>query len=694
MVFIIRWLYKKHVLFTGVFFVALLTTPFLDFFFVGLQYLYHCERKTQMDENKTPTSGKTPSWSKKTTDSVKDSAKKQITNKAKESKVGKLGENIKDKKDMASKIKSAISDPKSAVMNEGLSTASNMASQGKLGEGAKNVSDKIEKTKDTAKKVTNTVDKAKKVGTTVSKVASTAASVAPEVGIGAGAMLLFLKLKAQLHSLVIGVYTNSAFIVAMGLFKGVTGAIGGAISAVKGFFAFASSAVSGLLSVSSSVANLIVGVSATTVMAATISPVAVGINHVVNRTDDSCIVQSVSASELPGGGSDANADWTQPDTQANKNAKGYWDYWVGKGFGGAAVAGVLGNIAHEGGFNTLDRAQGKGDGGTGTGLFAGVVPDGGGGGSYQFTPYTKFAPLRDKKWKDLKAQSDFVWASEVQNASWKKEYAHSTNAKDAAQKWMELYERPASTNHPERGDTAEQVYKLFGGDNVHPDDSLLGNTDDTANGNDSSAGRESSKAANCGADLYDSNEPDGSGTYTSAAGTAWKPNEVPDDVKKFIHDPKSAGLGYSNGNGWFNPGNQCVHFSSSYFWKIWGLGENDKVMVDYGAHSADTWAKHLGTESSKTPKAGAVASVPGNSPGGYSEYGHTYLVEHVFANGDILIAEQNWPDKSGASWGGDPLSPEGGHPNTWNFRIIKKEVYQNENDLFTVPKDGKLTWKN
>ncbi|MCW0928010.1 MULTISPECIES: phage tail tip lysozyme [Weissella] len=98
-----------------------------------------------------------------------------------------------------------------------------------------------------------------------------------------------------------------------------------------------------------------------------------------------------------GGGDTVTGNWTVQGTTANQHAKEIWDYWVGKGFSGAASAGVLGNVDVEGGFSIPDRAQGHYTDDASSQISKGVVPVGGGGGYYQFTPYDKFAPLGSEK---------------------------------------------------------------------------------------------------------------------------------------------------------------------------------------------------------------------------------------------------------------------------------------------------------
>lgn len=174
----------------------------------------------------------------------------------------------------------------------------------------------------------------------------------------------------------------------------------------------------------------------------------------------------------------------------------------------------------------------------------------------------------------------------------------------------------------------------------------------------------------------------GSGTATAGAGTTWAEGKLPAEMAKYVTNPKTLGMGYSNSTGWFNPGNQCVMLSSSYFKNYWGLSQS--VMVMLGKDSASDWAQALGGKVSSTPKDGAIASVPGGTPNeGGSYAGHTFIVSHVFENGDILIIEQNLSGLSG----------EGNGTNcTWNYRLIKKSTYTNDHFTFFTP-EGKTPVK-
>lgn len=180
-------------------------------------------------------------------------------------------------------------------------------------------------------------------------------------------------------------------------------------------------------------------------------------------------------------------------------------------------------------------------------------------------------------------------------------------------------------------------------------------------------------------------DADGSGSISGGKGVKhWGRNSVPKDVKKYIHDPHKAGLAWANSSGWFNPGDQCVHFSSSYFALLWTGLSNRRVMVPEGKDSARMWASANGGKTSKTPHAGAIASCPGSVSGiSTSGAGHTWIVLHVLSNGDTIIAEQNMPGLSGEG---------NGTYCTWNFGRIPKSVSDKYVTYYTPGKGHKLTW--
>lgn len=184
-------------------------------------------------------------------------------------------------------------------------------------------------------------------------------------------------------------------------------------------------------------------------------------------------------------------------------------------------------------------------------------------------------------------------------------------------------------------------------------------------------------------------EIDGTGQVPSdLSRIPWTPDTLPASLKKYAYDPKDAGLGYGNQVGWY-PGiqtGQCVGLASSYFTLIypdWNKDGRGKVRPMGDGHTtAVGWASHYGEKVGPNPAAGSIFSddTSINAAGGG---GHTAIVQHVFANGDILVAETNI---SGAS--GD----NNGEKYTWSWRLFDKERYQSQNWRFFKPSKFEPQW--
>lgn len=229
------------------------------------------------------------------------------------------------------------------------------------------------------------------------------------------------------------------------------------------------------------------------------------IEKIDGKDDDEGDVSTNTASGQAG-------SWTQEGTKANEIATEMWNYWKDKGFGGPAIAGVMGNVAHEGGFDIPDRAEGHYGGDSKTdGISEGNIPAimshypvgntggrEGGAGHYQFTPYSKYAPAGDSKWKSTKSQSDFVWSSEVQKAKWLNEYINLDSVDAAVDMWFVKYERGMSLN-PAKIESGKKAYEVFGGSSISAD-SALANAVDTANEGIEQEKKRSNSINNCGDD--------------------------------------------------------------------------------------------------------------------------------------------------------------------------------------------------
>lgn len=174
-------------------------------------------------------------------------------------------------------------------------------------------------------------------------------------------------------------------------------------------------------------------------------------------------------------------------------------------------------------------------------------------------------------------------------------------------------------------------------------------------------------------EILDEQLEDNTGVWPDdVQGWAWTPASLPESLKKFTHDPEKYGLQYNGSKGWLEKSGQCVDFSNSYYSVLYP----NQAGITYGnGHlTAQRWAERFGEKLSDIPHAGSVFSCEN----AYSDgAGHTGIVEHVFANGDILVIEQNTAPYSGDS---------AGKPNTWNWRKITKAEYQGK------MKDEKRTW--
>lgn len=187
-----------------------------------------------------------------------------------------------------------------------------------------------------------------------------------------------------------------------------------------------------------------------------------------------------------------------------------------------------------------------------------------------------------------------------------------------------------------------------------------------------------SSATSGGGSTGGSLQGDGTGTHTQAVpagwGLAWKPSDLPEELKKYALDPTSIGIQYGsawggssaspNESGWLNFtdsfgaewAGQCTEFAATMQWHMWSKdGANFHNTAGDGAVVAPNVASKAGISVTQTPKAGATFSTSDGS------YGHVGIVSHVFENGDVLIIEQNISGYSGYN---------NGTPNTWNYRLV------------------------
>ncbi len=172
-----------------------------------------------------------------------------------------------------------------------------------------------------------------------------------------------------------------------------------------------------------------------------------------NEPESSITVDGIVSSSAA-----SDADWTKPGTTAYKTAKKVFMAWVNLGLDGGAAAGIVGWTQTEGGTVMIGRAEGHfGNDIKANSIMYGNVPIGqsyyktaAGGGIYQFTPYTKYAPLNDPKWEDADAMNDFV-AKAILNGDWNAGMDMSGKSRS--------FEQMAKEKDPQSATLAWQAYE-------------------------------------------------------------------------------------------------------------------------------------------------------------------------------------------------------------------------------------------
>lgn len=267
----------------------------------------------------------------------------------------------------------------------------------------------------------------------------------------------------------------------------------------------------------------------------------------------------------------SNSDWTKKGTVANQTAEKVFNAWVSKGLSGASASGIVGWVNSEGGFAMIGRAEGHYGNDLKTNSIAfNVRPTGlsyytteAGGGIYQITPFTKYAPLGDPKWEDADAMNAFVMKS-IKSGDWNKamdlsggnhsfeEMAQMTDPKQATLVWN-AYERgnTAYINKAQKTADGQKAYEIFNGSKYKFDaekfsKSFGGGSKTSSSGksdiiSDSTVLSLCDSASNAVQGLF-GKDKSGKVKYTSY--NAWKPDQLPSDLKKYAIDPKSVGLFY------------------------------------------------------------------------------------------------------------------------------------------------------
>lgn len=345
-------------------------------------------------------------------------------------------------------------------------------------------------------------------------------------------------------------------------------------------------------------------------------------------------------------GDSSGGSWETEGTKAHGIAKNMWNFWKNKGFGGSAIAGVMGNVDHEGGFDITDRAEGHyGSTSKENGISEGNVPavgagypvgasgkPEGGAGHYQFTPYSKFAPVGDEKWKSTEKQSDFVWNSEVKSASWLTKYINETSPETAAEHWSAWFERPASYD-TRKSASAKKAYQVFGGANISPDSSLANATESANDGEEESKEREA-KTNGCSS----------SNSSTSANPSSGKIVALAKELLGYFSYLQVHGESYIGSIE--NPKKSGVTDCSGFVWLVLaraGYKVPDNMAWFTGSMETDARKNHEWLEEIKASEAKAGDIVIVNVGGGAGSNGHTAILvedwkdEPLISNSTVII---------------------------------------------------------
>lgn len=517
-------------------------------------------------------------------------------------------------------------------------------------------------------------------------------------GKATGGLYLLNKLLNGLRALLTSILNSAPVQAAITIVSMVTSITSTISSFITGLVAN----VGSLLGIGTTAAGVVTGgVMSGIALVVTIGGMAVGsvFMNPIQNTDPSCSTLPTEDTSVYVDGSGAGGgDWLQKGTTGYKNAKYYFDLLTKKvGFSGAGGAGAVANGRRESGVELDPKSKNPGGGVAGTFQWSGWNGSqknkgnriAGGG---FIDPYKDSDLTKENEGKLL------VWELNRSKKDVKMKVGKAKDPVQAAKDWSVGYEGIVATDLTQTKESdisawAKSAYKTFGGSSITANDSLLGSSDDTASENDNKAAEDSQK--NCGDDVGGDNV-DGTGSIKekpNGFAIRWKPNDVPADVKKYIQDPKKVGLEWEGtGKGWVNHGNnnhgQCVPFATSYMASIWPNAK-PRLTTQYGKQNAQNWADDNNGKVSNTPKAGSMVSVPvaAKELTGGNIAGHTFVVQHVLANGDIVYVEQNMM-YNGIKYSGD----DAGKPGTWNFGVMAKSYYQKNKLEFYTPK-GKPQFK-
>lgn len=467
-------------------------------------------------------------------------------------------------------------------------------------------------------------------------------------------------------------------------------------------------------------------------------------NSNAQAQQDTAKAASEGASAVPAGAD----DWLTPGTETYEKVKTAFDFLTGtKGLSGAAAIGILGASQKEGNFNEdiaefggppygvkyssqagIACVESQGD--IGGYLHFGMDGDKpvcgmqyytdrsmlGGGGIFQFTPFTKFteSPYFGKNgpgWS-LTNQLEYVidgtvmkrglenachtWggqAPDLNGTFTTEEFLSTDDPEKAAQIFYACFLKGA-TWQPDRFSQAKQGNSVFNSSNISANESLWNI------GGNSSSGGESSPTASSAQNKDDSANTQNcdtqcdpgaakqiapGGPAPESSGSIWiNYEDIPDELKKDAVDfKKSFGLSKTTcDDTWHaaastNPDllDECVAFSKTAAYMMWSKdGQPLQPSLGDGGELADSYAQNHGVAVSKEPTRGAIAS--SHTCAGCTT--HTWIVLQVYDDGSTLIAEQN----------NGKVGDSGGTTCDWSYRIYTKETAGSDAHYFDPSKAG------
>lgn len=463
----------------------------------------------------------------------------------------------------------------------------------------------------------------------------------------------------------------------------VTTAVNGAINSITSFLGIGTT-VSGI------VPTAVVGATATTattVGAINAAPVLFSVNDGASCAKEDIDSQGSSSEEASAQGTVGGGFFAEGSATREVGQK-IFDYLTKeRGFSGAGAAAAVGNAALESGLNP------KADN-----------PSGGVHGIFQWSGWS--STINGNRWgaapggKNDTIENEIALLGVELSGGWKKvnnSVGRATTVEDGVRNWMVDFEGVKVTDGKNahldtRNAHAKQAYEAYGGASIEANESLLNVSVNTVVTEGNEAIATDAQTDDCSTSSTGAYE-DGTGSVTAERGGRWRWEDLPEDLKKYAHDPRDVGMAWANSKGWWKATGQCVAFSSSYFNLIWNVNAEGRGNGNYIAFA---YSKLMKGKIDTIPKAGAITSIEAYAnvvvngkkyTGSGSQWGHTQIVQHVFENGDLLVAEQNWPGLSGDT----------NHtPLTWHFQLMPKELYETGKIHFFKPDESvyKLNWSD